>query len=136
MAKKPRFVSNKRKMIKLHEKISKEMLRAAAIVVQNQAKRNVRGGFKSGDFVTGELMRSITHRLEWDARRAVVGTTKKYGAFWELGHHNAFTRKYEREPWLGPALRRTKDKQQKAANKAAKKAAKKFGIPAIFLGLK
>lgn len=101
------------------DRVARNALLAAATVVQNRAKRNVRGGFKSGDFVTGNLMNKIAIHVNTKHMVAHIGTTVDYGAFWELGHHNVFTRKYEREEWLRPALEKTKAEQQRAAVLAA-----------------
>lgn len=117
------FLSNLGGAVNWHKRAMRNALTAAATVVQNRAKRNVRGGFKSGDFVTGNLMNKIAIRVSvTDAvAEAVIGTTVDYGAFWELGHHNAYTRKYEREEWLRPALEKTVGKQHAAAVLAIKR---------------
>lgn len=111
------FKSNLGDAQRWHQRAARNALTAAATVVQNQAKRNVRGGFKSGQFVTGNLMNKIAIRVSVTdtVAEAVIGTTVDYGAFWELGHHNTFTGKYEREEWLRPALEKTMKKQQAAA---------------------
>lgn len=113
------FVTHLPRVIRFHNRAARNMLLAAATVVQNQAKRNVRGGFKSGDFVTGTLINKIDVEVEDD--HAEIGTEVDYGAFWEVGHNNIFTRKYEREEWLRPAMEKTKKEQQKAAVKAARR---------------
>lgn len=112
------FRSNLGGTIRFHEKVAENALTAAAIVVRNEAKRRVRGGFKSGRFVTGNLINKIEFEVV-DFERAEIGTTVDYGAFWELGHHNRWTRRYEREEWLRPSLERTVAKQRAAAVKAA-----------------
>ena len=101
----------------VHVKMGRAALEGAALAVRNQAKRNVRGGFKSGLFVTGRLFNDISHVLtgSGDKMEAQVGTVIDYGAFWELGHHNAYTRKYERVQWLKPAFASTTDIQAKFA---------------------
>lgn len=115
------FRSNLRRALADRDRVAHNMLTAAAVVVENQAKRNVRGGFKSGEFVTGNIMNKITHQVDRKRMVAEVGTTVDYGAFWELGHHNTFTRKYEREEWLKPAMTKTTREQQRAAERAAQR---------------
>lgn len=80
---------------------------AAAQVVINKVKEGLAGGYKSGTFVTGNVLNSV-NRSEpaRDATGAyiLVGTDVMYALFWELGHANAWTRKFERkEVWM-PAL--------------------------------
>ena len=118
----PFFRSNLSGVIRFHERVAHNALTAAAIVVRNQAKRNVRGGFKSGDFVTGNLMNKIEYRVSVAEKTAEIGTEVDYGAYWELGHHNTFTGKYERHEWLRPALEKTVAEQQTKAGSAARKA--------------
>lgn len=125
------FRSRLRHAISFHHKVAENALTAAAVVVVNRAKRNVRGGFKSGDFVTGNLMNKITHVVYpaglGRGMRAEVGTNVDYGAYWELGHRNRFTRKYERKEWLRPAMKSTRSQQADAAERAARATARRFG---------
>lgn len=118
----PRFFrSNLRGTLAARDRVAHNMLTAAAVVVEGRAKRNVRGGFKSGRFVTGNIMNKITHRVDRKRMAAEIGTTVDYGAFWELGHHSPWTRKYERKEWLKPALTKTMKQQQRAADLAARR---------------
>lgn len=127
-----RFQSNLRQVIKIHKEFGVAMVRGAALVVQNQAKLNVRGGFKSGAFVTGRLMNSIAHEVVAGLNpRARVGTTVDYGAWWELGHFNIFTGNYEREEWLAPAFRTTTVAQKTAAVAAIKAVQSRGGLRSI-----
>jgi hypothetical protein len=78
---------------------------AAATVYINAVKRGLRGGYTSGEFVTGNVINSVT-RTEPDLVRGeiVVGTNVLYALYWELGHYNLFTRSFQRkEVWM-PAL--------------------------------
>ncbi len=113
----------------VHVKVAKAALEGAALAVRNQAKRNVRGGFKSGAFVTGRLFNDISHVItgSGDEMEAQVGTVIDYAAFWELGHHNVFTRQYERVQWLKPAFRQTTDLQATFAGRLASNAARAHG---------
>ena len=87
-----------------HERASKAALIAAALVYENAMKVAVTGGYTSGEFFTGRSRASITHSepyliepLVWAIR---VGTNVLYMLFWELGHMNLFTRRFERvEKW-------------------------------------
>jgi hypothetical protein len=83
---------------------------AGATVLINAVKRGLRGGFTSGQFTTGALLNSVTRSepmLEDKVRVIRVGTNLNnppYPLFWELGHHNIFTRRYERKEVWRPAL--------------------------------
>ncbi len=78
-------------------------LLAAAYVLKNAVKRALRGGYTSGDFVTGLSVNSVAHSeperdtAGWAIR---VGTNLKYNLYWEIGHRSAFLRKFVRvEKW-------------------------------------
>jgi hypothetical protein len=87
-----------------HERASKAALIAAALVYENAMKVALTGGYKSGAFVTGRVRSSVTHGepypigpAQWAIR---VGTNVLYALFWEIGHINLFSRRYERvEKW-------------------------------------
>lgn len=99
----------------------------AALTAQGQVVRNAwklkmvehHGGFTSGNFSTGTAVAHITQTppkqegtaFQWVVR---VGTNLRYHLFWEVGHHNLFTRKYERVPTLAPAMEETKEEQRAA----------------------
>lgn len=89
---------------------------AAATVLINAVKRGLAGGYTSGDFVTGNVLNSVTRdepNVSGPVGTIHVGTNVPYALFWELGHVNLFTRKYERvEVWM-PAL--LSNKEQMAA---------------------
>jgi hypothetical protein len=86
----------------------------AAEVVVGAVKQGLKGGYTSGDFVTGHVMASVNRSEPMeDAEGAhiLVGTDVMYALFWELGHQNLFTRKFERkEVWM-PALLSTRSEQ-------------------------
>lgn len=125
----PLFRSHLPRVLRTQLKIGEAAVRGAVIAVQNRAKLNVRGGFKSGRFVTGRLFNDITHEVIGGLHpMARVGTTLDYGAFWELGHHNTFTRQYEREEWLKPAFDNTHAEQAEFARLFAAEAAGKAGV--------
>jgi hypothetical protein len=94
----------------------------AAFTVEGYAKKNIR---EWPLIDTGALLNSITkERIKpglWEVGD-FGGYTKKrksrygwhdisagmeYAVYWELGHHNLFTRHYMRMPFLGPALAQT-----------------------------
>ena len=87
---------------------------AAAEVVVGAVKQGLQGGYTSGAFVTGHVMASVSRSEPMeDAEGAyiLVGTDVMYALFWELGHQNLFTRKFERkEAWV-PALLSTRAEQ-------------------------
>lgn len=89
-------------------------LLAAANVVETKVKEGLRGGYTSGDFVTGLVLNSVTHSeptLGGAGAYILVGTWVSYALYWELGHQNLFTRRFERvEIWM-PALLSTRAQQ-------------------------
>lgn len=90
---------------------------AAATVLQNAVKRNLTGGYTSGAFVTGHVHASVTISkpdMTPFSGSIAVGTDVPYALFWEVGHHNTFTRQYERvEKWM-PALLESRIAMQRA----------------------
>jgi len=82
-------------------------LNAGAQHYANEEKRELAGGYTSGDFVTGNVLNSVTvvpaQRVgaAWEAR---VGTNVMYALFWEIGHLNLFTRRFERVETWRPVL--------------------------------
>lgn len=97
-------------------------LQAQARVVWNEWKRQMaahKGGFTTGAFTTGKAVASITIGPITAAGRfgeyaIQVGTNVLYHLFWELGHMNVFTRKYERVETLRPAVEDTRVEQAAA----------------------
>ena len=82
-------------------------LEAAARQVQGRVRVALRGGYTSGAFVTGAGMNAVTVGApEWRgrARAVAVGTNMAHSVYWELGHFNTFTRRYERQERWRPAL--------------------------------
>src|SRR5437764_15375878 len=82
---------------------------AAVQVPVAQVKRNLRGGYTTCAFSHGGA--GVQGSVTWttpviEAAGWVIrfGTDRLYALFWEIGHNNIFTRKYERvEIWM-PAL--------------------------------
>lgn len=83
---------------------------AGAQVLVNALKRELAGGYTSGAFVTGALLNDIKkgtpYKVEGDELAIDVGTRLLYPVFWELGHYNAFTRRYERVQVWEPTAQR------------------------------
>jgi hypothetical protein len=78
-------------------------LTAAGYVYANEVKRALAGGYTSGDFVTGRVLNSVTVG-EPHAGTIEVGSDLDYAMFWEIGHHNIFTRQFEQVEIWRPAL--------------------------------
>jgi hypothetical protein len=101
------FRSNLPAFIRAMDDAAPKGLHAAAYVVQNKVKENLRGGYKSGAFVTGHVMNSVTigqvyrEGTGWAIR---VGSNVEYALWWEVGHNNRWTRQYERSERWRPAL--------------------------------
>jgi hypothetical protein len=92
-------------------------LLAAAAVLENKVKEGLRGGYTSGQFVTGFVMSSVNHsepEIGPNGAFILVGTGVMYALFWEIGHANLYSRKFERkEVWM-PALLSTRAEQLQA----------------------
>lgn len=83
-----------------------QLTRSAAFLIEQQAKINIQN-WPLID--TGALLNSIkAERLKRGAWQIHDGV--EYGVYWELGHHNIFTRHYMRMPFLGPAIVSTENK--------------------------
>ena len=91
-------------------------LTAAGTVIWNEVRRSLRGGYQSslgnkGQFVTGTSLAHVTlsrPRRDGEKWTISVGTDLDYNLFWEVGHHNLFTRHYERDEKWVPAFRRSR----------------------------
>jgi hypothetical protein len=86
-------------------------LTAAAQVTQNAVKRALRHGYHSslgnwGHFTTGNNVDHVTKspvEFTGDGASIKVGTDLLYALYWEVGHHNIFTRHFERDEKWAPA---------------------------------
>lgn len=89
-------------------------LRAGGYLIANEIKRSLRGGYRSslgnkGDFTTGTSLNHVRLGepvVRPDRASIRVGTDLLYNLFWEVGHHNIFTRHFERDEKWGPAFNR------------------------------
>lgn len=82
-------------------------LLAQGYLYANAVKQRLRGGCTSGAFVTGAAASSVTVGQPIDGpdgREVEVGTPLDYPLYWELGHNNTYTRRYERVEIWGPTL--------------------------------
>jgi hypothetical protein len=97
-----------------------QIIRTAAFMIEAEAKKNIRawplidtgallnsiaveriktGQYEVGDF-GGYTKGKRKSRYDWHD----VSAGMEYAVYWELGHHNLFTRHYMRMPFLGPAV--------------------------------
>ena len=93
---------------------------AAGEVVRTEVKKGLRGGYTSGAFVTGNVWNSVrrTDPMDTEQGRGVaVFSEVNYALFWEVGHQNLFTGKYERVEVWHPALLNTAPEQLAAFNR-------------------
>jgi hypothetical protein len=91
-------------VIKALDKAVRLALTNATQVPKAEIKRRLRGGYTSGDFVTGVGLNSVRSEAAAKDGQGVyttrIGTNRPYALYWELGHHNTFTRSYQRvEVW-------------------------------------
>jgi hypothetical protein len=100
-----------------HKRATDAALEAGANELVNGLKDmkplGLRGGYTSGDFVTGAVLNSIQATdpyTEAGTRHIKVYTDVPYALYWEMGHINAFTKKYEREErWYPTLIRKDED---------------------------
>lgn len=97
------------------DRAQKSGLIAAAEVYSGEMREQLQRGFTSGAFVTGNLANSVA-RGEPEAVEGgysiPVGSTQvnpPYGLYWEVGHQNLFTRKFERQERWVPTMVRMRD---------------------------
>ncbi len=129
-----RYVTNLVAGEALIHAVAKAAITGAVMYVDAQAKNEARGGFKSGAFVT-RGWQSITWAVS-EGRGMVtgfVGSTEKHFMFWEMGHHNAWTRQFEQNRWLTRAFQ-NKAGIQTAARTAAVQVGATFGLGARAVG--
>jgi len=76
---------------------------AAGYVYRNRVVEKLSQGYTSGAFVTSHVAGTVKVSPVMDldgSRVVVVGTDVMYALYWEAGHMNIFTRRYERvEHW-------------------------------------
>lgn len=77
---------------------------AAAYVYRNRVVEKLSQGYTSGAFVTPHVALTVEVSPPRDdperGRSVSVGTNVMYALYWEAGHMNIFTRRYERvEHW-------------------------------------
>lgn len=82
---------------------TKESLKEIAGEVKRQVADRLKEGFTSGDFVTGDLAQSVQVsevegvRGDWSV---TVFSDDPVALFWEVGHNNIFTKRFEKvEVW-------------------------------------
>lgn len=93
------YVSNLAAVRAQMERARDAGLIAAAQVALNRIKRKLAGGFKTGDFTTGDSVNSATRTDPVDengVRVIRIGTALMHNLFWTLGHVNLFTGTFER----------------------------------------
>jgi hypothetical protein len=97
------------------ERAIKAGLTAAAELYVGEMREQLQRGFTSGNFVTGNLANSVQRgdvTKEADGYEVPVGSTQvdpAYGLMWEVGHHNTFTGKHERQERWVPTMVRMRD---------------------------
>lgn len=118
-----KFTSHLKSFRQKHEWAVEGGLIAAAQVALNRVKRDLRGGYTSGDFTTGQSVSAARYSnvyIENGVPTIRLGTPLLYNLFWELGHFNLFTGKFERkEVWM-PAMVETRVAQARAFARAYK----------------
>ena len=82
---------------------------AGAELLLGAVKDEHRGGFTTGAFVTGNMLNSLV-RTDPEpyvggllVRITTTQTNPPYPLYWFVGHHNLFTRRYERVDLWTPA---------------------------------
>lgn len=105
------FTSNLGAFLGATERAMKSGLIAAAETYVAPVKERLQKGYTSGAFTTGNMANSVARgepEVTSDGASIAVGSTQvepPYGLYWEVGHHNVFTRKFERvEVWVPIAV--------------------------------
>lgn len=95
-------------MVRIEDAVVRAGIRVRDEIVAQFAARG--GGYTTGDWATGAAADIALGPLERDGQRRsiTVSTTarrdgRSYPAYWELGHWNVFTRRYERVETFRPA---------------------------------
>lgn len=115
-----RYVSHKARVGRALHEARVQGMKAAAQQVVNQVQKGLRGGYTTGAFATGTASNSVV-MTEPERLRGIwtilIGTSiddPPYPVYWELGHLNVFSAKWERKEVWGPALRDSADRAQRA----------------------
>ena len=116
-----RYTSNLKVVKVLMDMATMQGLEFAANQIRNRVVLGLRGGYTSGQFVTGTNTGSVVttepQYLGMGRWRILIGTSindPPYPLYWELGHFNIFSRKFERKEVWGPALADGADAARKA----------------------
>jgi len=94
----------------------KSGLIAAAETFLADVKPQLQEGYTSGDFVTGNAANSAARgdpEVTGDGAQIAVGSTQvdpPYPLYWELGHHNLFTGRFERKEIWVPTMVANREK--------------------------
>lgn len=114
---KVKFTDNSAKFLRAVKKGKRQGLLAVARTVVRAVKRGLRGGYTSGSFVTGNVINSVTYLDPYEIGdgeyETMVGTNVPYALYWELGHYNIFSRRFERQTIWQDALESSADEIQK-----------------------
>jgi hypothetical protein len=94
------FTDNSQRARDSYREAARRGVDAAANVLERELKKAHNDYYTSQAFRSTAQIRQSIRRVGptmgpdgWEAR---VGTNKMIALYWELGHHNIFTRKYER----------------------------------------
>lgn len=110
----------------LRRAVDKGLIGAASVPLA-RIKRELRGGYTSGDFSQGENIRRafIGDPVTEDGVRVIrIGSSWDVALFWELGHLNLFTANYERKEIWVPAMVDTRLQQAETYNRIVIKSLK------------
>lgn len=114
--------SNKAAVLSAIQRGQVDGLTAMAYPVFNEVRRQLRHGYHSslgnwGNFAIGNNVNHVTISpvtVNDDGASITVGTDLDYALFWEIGHHNIFTRHFERDEKWRPAYEATLDEARAA----------------------
>lgn len=104
---------------------------ASARVMVRAVKRGLRGGYTTGDFVTGNVQNSVTHSQPSEIGdgeyEILVGTNVKYAVYWEVGWRHYISGKFYRVPIWEQAFI---DTQQAASDEYTRVVERELGAKA------
>lgn len=128
-----RYTAKVRERNAVLDRASRAAASDMAVVYEREIVRRLQGGYTSGAFVTGAAANAVRRGApEWDdgAWRAPVYTDDEKAVFWELGHRNLFTRRYERVEHWRLAMEDTRERQFEAGARAFARVMRQAGAGA------
>ncbi len=120
-----------------------EGLRAAAENYTTRVYNRILGGYTTGNFshraegVAGRVMFTEPRDAPGGGRQVICGTSRTqvpYELYWELGHQNAYSRRYERVEIWRPLLEQNRELYFEIIGRNVRRRADGAGVTVTFGG--